>query len=104
MIRSLGFRLTAAVVLVLAAVLGAFAVVTHVVLDRALVRQLDLRLAGSAAAIAGMAEDESDGPEFEPETLPEFERAARPGYFEAWVDDGRVLARCIWNLSLAMKG
>ncbi|MFL5308426.1 MAG: ATP-binding protein [Polyangia bacterium] len=93
MIRSLGFRLTAAVVLVLAAVLGAFAVVTHVVLDRALVRQLDLRLAGSAAAIAGMAEDESDGPEFEPETLPEFERAARPGYFEAWVDDGRVLAR-----------
>jgi two-component system OmpR family sensor kinase len=92
-IRSLGFRLTAAVVLVLAGVLGAFAVVTHVVLGRALVRQLDLRLAGSAAAIAGMAEDEPGGPEFEAETLPEFERVARPGYFEAWVDDGRVLAR-----------
>ncbi|MES1206321.1 MAG: ATP-binding protein [Pseudomonadota bacterium] len=93
MIRSLRFRLTAAVVLVLAAVLAGFAVVIHLMLERALVRQLDLRLAGSAAAIAGMAEDEPGGPEFESETLPEFERSARPGYFEAWVDDGRVLAR-----------
>jgi len=91
--RSLGFRLTAAVVLVLAGVLAAFAVVTHLVLERALVRQLDLRLAGSAAAIAGMAEDEAGGAEFEAESLPEFERAARPGYFQAWLDDGRVLAR-----------
>ncbi|HVY40832.1 MAG TPA: HAMP domain-containing sensor histidine kinase [Polyangia bacterium] len=93
MIRSLGFRLTAAVVLVLAAVLAGFAVVMHLVLDRALVRQLDLRLAGSAAAIAGMAEDEPAEPEFEAESLPEFERAARPGYFEVWVEGGRVLAR-----------
>ncbi len=93
MIRSLGFRLTAAVVLVLAAVLAGFAAVTHAVLDRALVRQLDLRLAGSASAIAGMAEDEPSGPEFEAEPLPEFERPDRPGYFQAWVDDGRVLAR-----------
>ncbi|HVT09477.1 MAG TPA: ATP-binding protein [Polyangia bacterium] len=91
--RSLGFRLTAAVVLVLAAVLGGFAVVMHFVLERALVRQLDLRLASSAAAIAGMAEDEPGGAEFEAESLPEFERAARPGYFEAWTDDGHVLAR-----------
>ena len=32
-------------------------------------------------------------PEFEDEALPEFERAAQPGFFEAWLDDGRVLAR-----------
>ncbi|MES1206852.1 MAG: ATP-binding protein [Pseudomonadota bacterium] len=86
-------RLTAAVVVVLAAVLTGFAIVIHVVLDVALVRQVDLRLAGSAAAIAGMAEDEPGGPEFERESLPEFERPVHPGYFEAWVDDGRVLAR-----------
>jgi two-component system, OmpR family, heavy metal sensor histidine kinase CusS len=91
--RSLGVRLTAAVVLVLAAVLAGFAIIVHLILDRALVRQLDLRLSGSAAAVAGMAEDEPGGPEFEAESLPEFERGVRPGYFEAWVDDGHVLAR-----------
>jgi two-component system sensor histidine kinase QseC len=92
-LRSLRFRLTAAVVIVLAAVLAAFALVVHLVLGQALARQLDLRLAGNAAAVAGMAEDDPAGPEFEYESLPEFERPERPGYFEAWLDDGRVLAR-----------
>jgi signal transduction histidine kinase len=86
--RSLRFGLSIAVVVVLAAVLAAFAVVVHLVLERALVAQLDVRLAGDAAAVAGMAEDDPAGPEFEYESLPQFERAARPGYFQAWLDQG----------------
>jgi two-component system sensor histidine kinase QseC len=40
-----------------------------------------------------MAEDEAGGPEFEYMSLPEFERAIRPGYYQAWVDGATVLAR-----------
>src|SRR4029079_9824741 len=58
----------------------------------ALDRQLDARLTANAEAVAGMAEDGSP-PEFEYEELPEVERFVRPGFFEAWLDDGRVLAR-----------
>ena len=82
MTRSLRLRLTLAVVIVLAAVLATFAVVVHLVLEQALVRQLDVRLAGDAAAVAGMAEDDPAGPEFEYESLPQFERQVRPSYFE----------------------
>jgi len=92
MIPSLRFRLTAAALAVLAGVLGIFALVVHAVLGQALVRQLDARLFANAAAIAGMAEDGTP-PEFEYEALPEFEREVRPGYFQAWLDDGSVLAR-----------
>ena len=93
MTRSLRLRLTLAVVIVLAAVLATFAVVVHLVLEQALVRQLDVRLAGDAAAVAGMAEDDPAGPEFEYESLPQFERQVRPSYFEAWLDGTRVFAR-----------
>jgi len=92
MIQSLRFRLTAAALAVLAGVLGIFALVVHAVLGHALVRQLDARLSANAAAVAGMAEDGTP-PEFEYEALPEFERQVRPGYFQAWLDDGSVLAR-----------
>src|SRR3954454_22510316 len=92
MMRSLRFRLAAATLVILAAVLATFAVVVHAVLGRALARQLDAHLAANAAAVAGMAEDGTP-PEFEYEALPEFEREVRPGFFEAWTDDGRVLAR-----------
>jgi signal transduction histidine kinase len=91
-VRSLRVRLTAAVLGVLGVVLVTFALLVHVALERALSRQLDHRLADNAAAVAGMAEDDG-GPEFEYESLPEFERAVRPGYFQAWTDDGAVLAR-----------
>jgi two-component system sensor histidine kinase QseC len=90
---SLRVRLAVTVGTVLAAVLAAFAVVVHAVLGQALARQLDLRLAGNAAAVAGMAEDDASGPEFEEEVLPEFVRPTRPGYYEAWLEDGSVLAR-----------
>jgi len=90
--HSLRVRLTVGVLSVLAAVLATFAIVVRVVLGSALDRQLDARLSGNAAAVAGMAEDGTP-PEFEYESLPEFERAVRPGFFEAWLDDGRVLAR-----------
>lgn len=92
MIRSLRARLTIGVLLVLAAILAGFALVLHVALVHALRRQLDARLSTNAAAVAGMAED-GVPPEFEYESLPEFERPIRPGFFEAWLDDGRVLAR-----------
>jgi signal transduction histidine kinase len=91
-VRSLRVRLTAAVLGVLAIALVAFTVLVQVALERALSRQLDHRVADNAAAVAGMAEDDG-GPEFEYESLPEFERAVRPGYFEAWTEDGAVLAR-----------
>jgi signal transduction histidine kinase len=92
--RSLRFRLSIAVVAVLAAVLATFAVVVHLVLEQALIGQLDVRLAAEAAAVAGMAEDDPAGPEFEYESLPEFERTQRPGYFEAWLEgDSRPFAR-----------
>jgi signal transduction histidine kinase len=99
MTRSLRVRLTAGVLFVLLAVLATFAIVVRVVLGQALERQLDARLRANAAAVAGMAED-GDPPEFEYESLPEFERAVRPGFFEAWLDDGRALAR---SLSLGAR-
>jgi signal transduction histidine kinase len=92
MTRSLRVRLTAGVLFVLAAVLATFAIVVRVVFGQALERQLDARLAANAAAVAGMAEEGSP-PEFEYESLPEFERPVRPGFFEAWLDDGSTLAR-----------
>jgi two-component system sensor histidine kinase QseC len=91
--RSLRFRLTRALVGVLAAVLVLLSLVLHAVFARALHDQLDGRLRGDAAAVAGMSEDDGGQGEFEYESLPEFERAWRPAYFQAWLDDGRVLAR-----------
>ena len=91
--RSLRSRLTASVLGVLIVVLVVFAWIAQAVLKKALVGQLDRRLAANAAAVAGMAEDDPAAPEFEYESLPEFERAIRPGYFEAWLDDGQVLGR-----------
>jgi two-component system sensor histidine kinase QseC len=91
--RSLRFRLTASIVVVLAAVLVALALVLHALFARALVAQFDGRLIGDAEAVAGMAEDDASAGEFEYESLPDFERALSPAYFQAWLDDGRVLAR-----------
>jgi two-component system OmpR family sensor kinase len=91
--RSLRFQLTVSVVGVLATVLVALSLVLHAVFARALWRQFDSRLLGDAAAVAGMAEDDASLSEFEYESLPEFERAWRPAYFQAWLDDGQVLAR-----------
>ncbi len=93
MTRSLRLRLAISVVAVVATALLALSLVLHALFARALGRQFDARLLGDAVAIAGMAEDDAQKPEFEAESLPEFERRARPAYFEAWLDDGRVLAR-----------
>jgi signal transduction histidine kinase len=90
---SLRFRLAVSVVAVVAAALFALSLVLHALFARALVRQFDARLLGDAVAIAGMAEEDAHAPEFEAESLPEFERRVRPAYFEAWLADGRVLAR-----------
>ena len=91
--RSLRLRLTVAIVGVLTVLFICLSLVLHAVFARALYRQFDGRLLGDAAAIAGMAEDESPQVEFEPEALPDFEGGQRPAYFEAWLDDGKVLAR-----------
>lgn len=93
MSRSLRSRLTLSLVAVLAVSLGALALVIEMVTSRALRRQFDERLIDDAVAVAGMAEDEGGVPDFEYESLPDFERAARAAYYEAWLDDGRVLAR-----------
>jgi|SRR5579871_66280 len=91
--RSLRTRLTVALVGVLAISLSALAVVIDGVVTRTLERQFDARLLDDATAVAGMAEDEAGATEFEYESLPEFERTDLPAYFEAWLDDGTVVAR-----------
>jgi len=91
--RSLRLRMTASLLLVLVAALGSLSVVVHQVVAHALVRQLDAQLSDDASAVAGMAEDEGAAVEFEYESLPDFERTVRPAYFQAWLDDGSVLAR-----------
>ena len=91
--RSLRLRLTVAIVGVLTVLFLCLSLVLHALFARALYRQFDGRLLGDASAIAGMAEDESPEVEFESESLPEFEPVRRPAYFEAWLDDGKVLAR-----------
>ena len=93
MTASLRFRLTASLVAVLGTALAGLSLVLHVVMDRALQGQLDGRLDDDASAVAGMAEDEAGSAEFEYESLPDFERTDRPAYFQAWLDDGTVLAR-----------
>jgi two-component system sensor histidine kinase QseC len=93
MSRSLRARLTRSLVAVLVVSLALLSLVVHVVIARALERQLDGRLLDDADAVAGMAEDDAGATEFEYESLPDFERADRPAYFEAWLDDATVLAR-----------
>jgi signal transduction histidine kinase len=91
---SLRARLGVPMVAVLALVLAAFSLGIHALIARALWRQLDDRLAGDAAAVAGMAEqDPGEGPELEYETLPDFDPAPAPAYYQLWLDDGRVLGR-----------
>ena len=91
--RSLRLRLTVAIVGVLTVLFVCLSLVLHALFARALYRQFDGRLLGDAVAIAGMAEDESPEVEFESESLPDFDSGRRPSYFEAWLDDGKVLAR-----------
>lgn len=91
--RSLRVRMTASLVAVLILALGTLSVVVDQVVWRALVQQLDAQLADDASAVAGMAEDEGPTVDFEYESLPDFERSQRPAYFQAWLDDGQVLAR-----------
>jgi signal transduction histidine kinase len=90
---SLQARLTVSLVAVLTVSLGALAAVVQVMAARALRRQFDERLLDDAVAVAGMAEDDGGAPDFEYESLPDFERADSPAYFEAWLDDGTVLGR-----------
>ena len=91
--NSLRVRLTVSLMAVLILALGTLSIVVDQVVWHALVRQLDAQLADDASAVAGMAEDEGATVEFEYESLPDFERAQRPAYFQAWLDDGQVLAR-----------
>jgi two-component system sensor histidine kinase QseC len=89
--------LTVAIVGVLTVLFVCLSLVLHALFARALYRQFDGRLLGDASAIAGMAEDESSEGEgeveFESESLPDFEGGPRPAFFQAWLDDGKVLAR-----------
>jgi signal transduction histidine kinase len=91
--RSLRSRLTVSLVAVLAISLVTLSAVVNTVVTRALERQFDDRLVDDATAVAGMAEDEGGATDFEYESLPDFENTAQPAYFEAWLDDGTVIAR-----------
>ncbi len=91
--RSLRARLTVTLVGVLAVSLSGLAVVIDGVVARTFERQFDARLLDDATAVAGMVEDEAGATEFEYESLPDFERTDMPAYFEAWLQDGTVVAR-----------
>ncbi|HVX94805.1 MAG TPA: ATP-binding protein [Polyangia bacterium] len=93
MMRSLRSRLTLSLIGMLVLSLAALSLVVHVVVARALERQLDSRLLDEAGAVAEMAEDDRGATEFEAESLPDFERGERPAYFQAWLEDGTVIAR-----------
>lgn len=94
MSRSLRVRLGITVSVVLAGVVASFALAIHAIAARALLQDLDDRLAGEASAVGGMVEQGDDGiPELEYESLSGFEASARPAYYQIWLDDGRVLAR-----------
>ncbi len=94
-VRSLRLQLGIALGVVLAAVVAGFALAIHAVTARALLRDLDERLAGDASAVAGMVErgENGGGPQLEYESLRDFEPGAAPGYYEIWLNDGRVLSR-----------
>jgi signal transduction histidine kinase len=88
---SLRARLATAVFAALAVVLAVFSAILYSAFGSALIDQLDDRLAGEAAALAGMVE--SSPLEFEYAPIPEFDPGPRAAYFEIWGRDGGVIAR-----------
>ena len=91
---SLRVQLGVTLSIVLAVVVTTFAVALHAMTARALLNDLDERLAGDASAVAGMVEQGENGtPEVEYESLRDFETGSAPAYYEIWLDDGRVLNR-----------
>jgi len=94
MLRSLRVRLGITVSIVLAGVVASFALAIHAIAARALLHDLDDRLAGEASAVGGMVEQGDNGvPELEFESLSDFEATPEPAYYDVWLPDGRVLAR-----------
>ncbi len=88
---SLRFRLTAAVVVLVAAALAALAVALYGEVDRAAWRQHDRALANRARAMTALAEyDDEDGYEFERPAEP---AQGRSVYYQLWLPGGEVLAR-----------
>lgn len=61
-----------------------------------LVRNFDATLAAKATAVGTQVKREGDGLlelEFDPKSMPEFERPAQAEYFEIWLQDGRFLQK-----------
>jgi signal transduction histidine kinase len=90
---SLRVRLGTWVFAVLLSVLAVFSVILYSSFADALWVQLEERLDGESAALAGMVEDTPL--EFEYGSLPEFERRVGPGYFEIWERGGAVIGRSV---------
>jgi heavy metal sensor kinase len=95
--RTLRFRLTAAVVGLLALALGGFSAVVYAAVSGAMWRAFDARLQTEVSALIDMIEEHSHGRfKFEREgisAIPEFTAGSpRPAYFAVWRPDGTVLA------------
>ena len=72
--------------------LGAFLVHT---LGKGVTEEFDRSLLAQARALAALCENEGDGIEFDyaPASMPQFERAHAPDYFQFWHSDGTPLLR-----------
>jgi len=72
---------------------GAFAFAA--VARNGIVEEFDAGLLTRARAIEALTENERGRIEFDytPQTMPEFERAEKPDYFQIWLDDGKPLHR-----------
>ncbi|HTM20089.1 MAG TPA: sensor histidine kinase N-terminal domain-containing protein, partial [Kofleriaceae bacterium] len=92
---SLRRRLTAWVLVLVAAALAALALVLFSGVSRAVRAQHDRELLGRARAMAALVEYDEDGYEMELTGIeaPGVQRADRPFYFQAWLPDRTVLAR-----------
>ncbi len=79
----------------MAILLGLFAAALYVAISRALVASFDTVLVSTARTISGSIERTDGGLriDIDETEMPEFRRADKPDYFEAWREDGPVLAR-----------
>lgn len=73
--------------------------VTYWFARMALTKQFDAAVLAKAKALAALVKQERDRKgletefEYEPGSMPEFERAERPEYFQVWMPDGSIFAK-----------
>ncbi|MFH1748340.1 MAG: ATP-binding protein [Planctomycetota bacterium] len=93
--RSLRLQLLLGTALGITAVLLVSGVVLYALISRTLWDEFDQSLAAKARSLTALTEQDGDGLEFELTeiSLPEFEFADHPEFYQVWLPDGTVFAR-----------